>query len=160
MELLRKWSLERPVFHSSNMSQGIHVLGKLLDLAAGMLSRDFSLEVVEIHHGGKVDSPSGTALSLVEIWEGHAGGGQRIMGRCGAVGPREKDEIGIHSLRGGDVPGEHQLHLLGSGERLVLAHSATGRRTFVRGALRAAEFLIGREPGLYSMDDMMRGGGT
>ncbi len=155
MDLMEKWAVERPVFHSLNMSRGIHVLGKLLEVAAGMLGKDFSLEIVEIHHGGKVDSPSGTALELASAWEGVMGPSRRIMGRHGAAGPRRKDELGFHSLRGGDVPGEHQLHLLGDGERLVLTHAATGRRTFALGALKAAGFVAGKPPGLYSMEDMM-----
>lgn len=157
MAMLKKWASERPVFASSNMSVGVYVLGRLLKLAGKMLAEDFVLELVEIHHGNKVDSPSGTALSLVNIWEECTGGGSRTMGRSGPEGPRKPDQTGIHSLRGGDVTGEHQLHLLGSGERLVLTHIATGRMTFVRGALKAAEFLRGREPGLYSMEDMMEG---
>ncbi|MBN2587920.1 MAG: 4-hydroxy-tetrahydrodipicolinate reductase [Candidatus Fermentibacteraceae bacterium] len=157
MEMLDRWAGERAVFASANMSRGIYVLGRLLELAGRMLSRDFSLEVVEIHHGGKVDSPSGTALKLADIWESFAGQGVRTMGRSGSVGPRKPVEIGMHSLRGGDVAGEHQLHLLGEGERLVLTHMITGRRTLALGALRAAEFLIGKEPGLYSMDDLMNG---
>lgn len=155
--MLEAWARGRAVFAASNMSVGIHVLGRLLDTAAGMLSGDFDLEVVEIHHGGKVDSPSGTALGLVDIWEDHAGAGSRMTGRSGAVGPRRSDEIGIHSLRGGDVAGEHQLHLLGSGERLTLSHAASGRRTFALGALRAAAFVAGRPPGLYTMEDMLNG---
>ena len=155
IEMLRNWAGRRAVFASSNMSRGIYVLGRLLDLAGSMLWRDFSLEIVEIHHGGKVDSPSGTALAFADIWERHAGDGMRSMGRSGPVGPRRPDEVGIHSLRGGDVAGDHQLHLLGGGERLILTHSATGRRTFALGALMAAEFIAGRSPGLYSMEDMM-----
>lgn len=165
--LLRKWATMRPVFHASNMSVGVFVLGRLLETAGMLLcgsgSGDpgFSLEVVEIHHGGKLDSPSGTALRLVEVWEGIAGPASRTFGRSGQAGPRKPDEVGIHSLRGGDVTGEHQLHLLGPGERLVLAHSAEGRRTFAAGALRAARFVLDREPGLYSMEDMLgqEGGG-
>lgn len=157
LDRLERWASERPVFSSSNMSVGIYVLGRLLKLAGKMLADDFVLELVEIHHGEKVDSPSGTALSLVDIWEECAGGGSRTMGRSGPAGPRKPGETGIHSLRGGDVAGEHQLHLLGGGERLVLTHMATGRETFVRGALKAAEFVRGRAPGLYSMKDMMEG---
>jgi 4-hydroxy-tetrahydrodipicolinate reductase len=155
-EMLDSWSVKRAVFASSNMSIGIYVLGKLLARAGEMLGDDFDLEVVECHHSGKVDSPSGTALTLVNIWEESVGKGTRTFGRSGASGPRSPEEIGIHSLRGGDVPGDHQLHLLGRGERLLLAHSATGRRTFAAGALRAAEFITGREPGLYTMDDLFR----
>lgn len=156
--MLEKWVGERAVFRASNMSIGIHVLGRLLRAAGRLLSDSFDLEVVEFHHGGKVDSPSGTALDLVEIWEGTGGGGRRVSGRSGPSGPREHGETGIHSVRGGDLAGEHQLHLLGSGERLLLAHSATGRGTFAAGALQAAEYVRDRPPGLYCMDDLLGGG--
>lgn len=161
-EMLSAWASRRAVFAASNMSLGIHVLGRLLGTAGRMLDKagdtgGFSLEVVELHHAGKVDSPSGTALRLVEIWEEVNGPASRTIGRSGPVGPRRRDEVGIHSLRGGDSAGEHQLHLLGPGERLVLAHAATGRRTFALGALRAARFVKDLGPGLYSMDDMLGG---
>ena len=159
MEMLAVWAKDRAVFTSSNMSVGIYVLGKLLAYAGEMLAGDFDLEIVECHHSGKIDSPSGTALTLAGIWENCGGGGRRIFGRSGAAGPRTPGETGIHSLRGGDVAGEHQLHLLGKGERLMLSHSATGRRTFAKGALKAAEYMIGKAPGIYTMDDMMRRSG-
>jgi 4-hydroxy-tetrahydrodipicolinate reductase len=156
--LLLKWSSERAVFRSPNMSIGVHVLGRLLRTAGRLLSDRFDLEVVEVHHGGKLDSPSGTTLRLVEIWEAGGGGGRRVYGRSGRTGPREHRETGIHSLRGGDVAGGHQLHLLGNGERLLLEHSVTGRATFAEGALRAAAFLREKPPGLYGMDDLLGGG--
>ncbi|MCD4848170.1 MAG: 4-hydroxy-tetrahydrodipicolinate reductase [Candidatus Aegiribacteria sp.] len=155
MELLRKWSSVRPVFFSSNMSMGIFVLGRLLQTAASMLADDFDLEIVEFHHSGKIDSPSGTALTLLNIWEKNGGGKKITYGRSGPAGPRSPDETGIHSVRGGDIVGDHQLYLLGDGEKLLLSHSATGRRTFAIGALKAADFIFGKPPGLYSMEDMM-----
>jgi len=159
-EMLISWSGERAVFSSSNMSIGIYVLGKLLATAGQMLAEDFDLEIVECHHAGKVDSPSGTALALNDIWKKNGGGNRETLGRSGKTGPRPHDETGIHSIRGGDVAGDHQLHLLGKGERLLLAHMATGRSTFATGALKAAEFVIGKTPGLYSMDDLMNGSGN
>jgi len=157
-EMLARWARDRAVFVSSNMSIGIYVLGKLLASAAKMLAGDFDLEIVECHHSKKVDSPSGTALTLFEIWEKSGGGGRKVYGRSGQTGPRPSGEIGIHSLRGGDVVGDHQLYLLGKGERLLLSHSATGRRTFAAGALKAAEFVNDKPPGIYTMDDMMQTG--
>ena len=155
MELLRKWSSVRPVFFASNMSMGIYVLGRLLQSAASMLADDFDLEIVEFHHRAKIDSPSGTALTLQDIWEKNGGGKKITHGRSGPAGPRSQDETGIHSVRGGDIVGDHQLYLLGDGEKLLLSHSATGRRTFAIGALKAADFIYGKPPGLYSMEDMM-----
>ncbi len=159
MEMLAEWSKVRAVFVSSNMSVGIYVLGKLLASAGEMLSEDFDLEIVECHHSGKVDSPSGTALTFAEIWKNSGGGPRRVFGRSGAAGPRSPGETGIHSMRGGDVAGDHQLHLLGKGERLTLSHSATGRRTFAAGALRAAEYINGKSPGIYTMDDLIQRSG-
>ncbi len=156
-ELLGKWSTERAVFRASNMSRGVYVMGKLLGMASRMLGDDFDLELVEIHHRQKKDSPSGTALDLLKIWrERHPG--DLIHGREGSAGPRGRKEIGVHSVRGGDVPGDHELHILGSGERLLLAHRATSRSTFAAGAVRAAIWLAGRKPGLYGMQDMMEEG--
>ncbi len=155
-EMLAGWAEKRAVFASSNMSVGIYVLGKLLASAGEMLAEDFNLEIIECHHSGKVDSPSGTALTLAGIWEKSGGGGRRMLGRSGPAGPRSPDETGIHSLRGGDVAGDHHLHLLGKGERLLLSHSATSRRTFAAGALKAAQYVIGKAPGIYTMDDLMR----
>ena len=155
-EMLAGWAEQRAVFVSSNMSIGIYVLGKLLEYAGEMLAKDFDLEIVECHHSGKVDSPSGTALTLFDIWEKSGGGSRKVLGRSGSAGPRSSDETGIHSLRGGDVAGEHQLHLLGKGERLLLSHSATGRRIFAIGALKAAEYIYGKVPGIYTMDDLMK----
>jgi 4-hydroxy-tetrahydrodipicolinate reductase len=156
MDMLAGWAKNRAVFASSNMSVGIYVLGKLLAYAGEMLAGDFDLEIVECHHSEKIDSPSGTALTLAGIWESCGGGSRKVFGRSGAAGPRTSAETGIHSIRGGDVAGEHQLHLLGNGERLLLSHSATGRRTFAAGALRAAEYIKGKPPGIYTMDDLMR----
>ncbi len=156
MEMLAGWAKDRAVFASSNMSVGIYVLGKLLAFAGEMLAGDFDLEIVECHHSGKIDSPSGTALTLAGIWEESGGGSRKTFGRSGSAGPRSSAETGIHSMRGGDVAGEHQLHLLGKGERLLLCHSAAGRRTFAAGALKAAEYINGKPPGIYTMDDLMR----
>lgn len=149
-DLLARWSSERPVFHSPNMSVGVFVMGRLVAEARRMLGEGFDLELIEIHHRNKADSPSGTALSLLEGISGN-----RVYGRRGLAGPRPVNEIGVHSLRGGDVPGEHQVHLMGDGERLCITHTATGRRVFALGALRAAEFVAGRPPGLYGMEDML-----
>jgi len=148
--LLRKWSAERPVFYSSNMSVGIHVLGRLMAQADAMLDSSFDRELIEFHHGAKVDSPSGTALSLLKNWPG-----ERVHGRKGNTGMRPRGEIGVHSVRGGDVAGEHHLHYMGQGERIVLSHIATDRRVFALGAIRAAMFICGRGKGLYGMEDML-----
>ncbi len=147
--MLERWSRERPVFYSSNMSTGVFVLNRLARQARAMLGEGFDVELVEIHHRNKVDSPSGTAMTLVEGSTGNV-----VYGRRGNTGVRSADEIGVHSLRGGDVYGEHQVHLLGQGERLCLTHMTTDRRVLALGALRAAGFIAGMPPGLYGMEDM------
>lgn len=148
--LLKRWSLERPVFYSSNMSTGVFVLNRLARQARAMLGDGFDVEIVEIHHRNKLDSPSGTAIALLE-----GSTGDVVYGRRGITGVRSENEVGVHSLRGGDVAGEHQVHLLGQGERLCLTHMTTDRRVLALGALRAAGFLIGLAPGLYGMEDML-----
>ncbi len=148
--MLERWSRERPVFYSSNMCTGVFVLNRLVRQARAMLGEGFDVELVEIHHRNKVDSPSGTALALLEGLEGNV-----VFGRHGNTGVRSGSEVGVHSLRGGDVFGEHQVHLLGQGERLCLTHMTTDRSVLALGALRAARFIAGMAPGLYGMEDML-----
>lgn len=148
--MLERWSRERPVFYSSNMSTGVFVLNRLVKQARAMLGEGFDVELVEIHHRNKVDSPSGTAMALLE-----GSPGSVVFGRLGNTGVRSASEVGVHSLRGGDVFGEHQVHLLGQGERLCLTHMTTDRSVLALGALRAARFVAGMGPGLYGMEDML-----
>ncbi|MCK5842114.1 MAG: 4-hydroxy-tetrahydrodipicolinate reductase [Candidatus Sabulitectum sp.] len=148
--LLHQWKASHPVFYSSNMSVGIHVLGRLMELASGMLGENFDRELIEFHHRNKKDSPSGTALSLLKNWDG-----ERVFGRRGNTGERKTGSVGVHAVRGGDVTGEHHLYFMGDGERLTLSHMATDRRVFALGAIRAAVFVAGKPPGMYSMEDML-----
>lgn len=133
--------------HAANFSIGVAVLARLVREARAALP-DWDLEVVELHHNQKRDAPSGTALRLVE------GLGPQVNGR---VGPRAPGEIGMHAVRGGDIVGEHQVYLCGQGERIQLTHVATHRGLFAAGALRAARWVVGRPPGLYSLDDVLAG---
>jgi 4-hydroxy-tetrahydrodipicolinate reductase len=148
--LLEKWSSSRAVFYSSNMSIGIFVLGRLMRDATEMLGDSFDRELVEFHHRRKKDSPSGTALSLLENWDGPA-----VSDRSGDSGERQMGTVGVHSVRGGDVTGEHHLYFLGDGERLTLSHIATDRKIFASGAVRAAVFVAGKPCGLYGMEDLL-----
>lgn len=143
------------VLWEPNLSVGVHVLGRLLSQAIAALGDDFDVEIVETHHGGKVDAPSGTALRLAAIAREAAGGGELRHGREGRTGARGAKEIGLHAVRGGDVVGDHSVHLLGKGERLELVHRATGRDLFARGALRAAAWIAGRPPGRYALADVL-----
>jgi 4-hydroxy-tetrahydrodipicolinate reductase len=146
-----------PVLWSPNTGVGVQVLAELVTLAVQKLGPGFDVEIVETHHRAKVDAPSGTADRLRAAVEEARGELARVHGREGNVGPRKGDEIGVFAVRGGDVIGDHTVHLLGHGERLELTHRATSRDLFARGALRAARFLVGKPPGRYGMADVMRG---
>lgn len=155
--MLEKWSRDRAVFHSPNMSFGVYLLSRLVFEAARISGDSYDLEIVEYHHRAKQDSPSGTALRLLEAWKAGTGKDLRITsGRSGTSLRRTGDEAGVFSVRGGDVAGDHEINLLGDGERLLLAHRSSGRRTFAIGALLAASSISGRPPGLYGMDDLVR----
>ncbi len=146
-----------PVLHAPNLSPGVAVATALVELAAAALP-GFDIEVVEAHHGQKIDAPSGTALQLARVAAGARGldsEGVVIHGRSGATGPRPAAEIGIHSLRGGSLFGDHAVHLLGEHERIEIVHRAASRELFALGAIAAARFLHGRPPGRYSMRDVL-----
>jgi 4-hydroxy-tetrahydrodipicolinate reductase len=147
-----------PVVLASNYSTGVNALFWLTRKAAEILGTDFDLEVVEMHHRLKKDAPSGTAKSLAEILAEvrHQQLDQVARhGRVGLVGARQPSEIGIHSLRGGDVVGDHTVVFANTGERLELTHKASSRETFANGALRAAQWLANQKPGLYDMQDVL-----
>jgi 4-hydroxy-tetrahydrodipicolinate reductase len=147
-----------PVVFAPNTSVGVTVLLKLVADAARLLGPDYDIEIVETHHRMKRDAPSGTALRLAEALAAATGrdlARDARMARQGDVGPRTKAEIGIQTLRGGDVVGDHTVLFLGDGERIELTHRASTRDTFARGALRAALWTRGRPPGLYDMRDVL-----
>ena len=147
-----------PVVFSPNFSVGVSALFWLTRKAAEMLGKDFDLEIVETHHRLKKDAPSGTAKKLAEVLcEVRTLDYAKNVrhGREGLVGERSAAEIGVHSIRGGDVVGDHTVTFAGQGERLELTHKASSRETFAAGALRAARWIIGRPPGLYSMEDVL-----
>lgn len=144
-----------PVLWAPNTSLGVQVLAELVAEAVKRLGPGFDIEIVETHHHGKVDSPSGTAVRLADAARSAREGLRTVSGREGNVGPRAEDEIGIFALRGGDVIGDHSVHLLGLGERIELTHRATNRDLFARGALRAAQFLAGKPAGRYTMADVL-----
>jgi 4-hydroxy-tetrahydrodipicolinate reductase len=147
-----------PVVFSSNFSTGVNALFWLTRKAAEILGAGFDLEVVEMHHRGKRDAPSGTARTLAEILAGVRNlqlDEALRHGRSGITGERTRQEIGMHSLRGGDVVGDHTVVFASAGERVELTHKASSRETFADGALRAAEWVAGKAPGLYSMQDVL-----
>lgn len=151
-----------PVVHASNTGTGVNVLRALVADAVKRLGPGWDIEVVEMHHRRKVDAPSGTAWMLLEAAEEARGDGDprrnAVPSRVGETGARTDAEIGVQTLRGGDVVGEHTVYLVGHGERLELTHRCWDRDTFARGGLRAARWLLeGRAPGLYTMEDVLAG---
>ena len=155
LEEIRGASETIPVFRSANMSIGVAVLRKLSTMAASLLGDDFDIEIVEAHHNQKMDAPSGTAIMLFDaVNQGCLGTKTRKDGRSG-MGKREKQEVGMHALRGGTVAGTHEVHFFGQDEELCLTHRATSRQIFVNGAVAAAKRLLVREPGFYTFDDLM-----
>jgi 4-hydroxy-tetrahydrodipicolinate reductase len=155
---IEKAAAEIPVVLSSNFSTGVNVLFWLTRKAAEILGPGFDLEVLEMHHRLKRDAPSGTAKTLAEILAQTRQWHQQKAfrhGREGMVGERGAEEIGLHSLRGGDVVGDHTVIFAGLGERVELTHKASSRETFAQGALRAAQWAIKQKPGLYTMQDVL-----
>ena len=145
-----------PIFRSANMSVGIALLRALSRKAAQVLGDDFDVEIVEAHHSRKADAPSGTALMLYDaVKDAYDEPREAVYGRHGRDCRRAHSEIGLHALRGGTVTGEHEVCFFGPSERITLRHSAENRSVFAQGALRAAAFLPGKAPGLYTMDDVV-----
>jgi 4-hydroxy-tetrahydrodipicolinate reductase len=147
-----------PIVWSSNYSTGVNTLFWLTRKAAEILGPGFDLEIVEMHHRLKKDAPSGTAKTLAEILAAvrkQQLGAVARHGRVGIVGERTATEIGIHSVRGGDVVGDHTVVFANVGERLELTHKASSRETFANGALRAAQWIVKQKPGLYDMQDVL-----
>jgi len=138
-----------------NMSLGIQVLAELVEHALKRLGPDYDAEIVEIHHRRKVDAPSGTAKRLADAIRAARGDVIELHGRDGEVGARKPSEIGVFGVRGGDVPGDHTVFMLGSGERLELTHRATNRDLFAHGALTAARWIRQKPPGLYTIADVL-----
>lgn len=146
-----------PIVFASNYSVGVNALFWLSRQAARILGEGYDIEIVEMHHHHKIDAPSGTARSLADVLRRERGYDEEDVrhGREGLVGARPAREIGMHSLRGGDVVGDHTVIFAADGERVELAHKASSRMTFASGAVRAALWLAGRPAGLYDMEDVL-----
>ncbi|MBA4342625.1 MAG: 4-hydroxy-tetrahydrodipicolinate reductase [Methylibium sp.] len=146
------------IMMAPNMSVGVNVVLKLLDMAARALDQGFDIEIIEAHHRHKVDAPSGTALALGEAVAQALGRDLKqcaVYGREGITGERDPSTIGFATVRGGDIIGDHTVLFAGIGERIEISHKASSRSTFAQGSLRAARFLAGRGPGLYGMNDVL-----
>ncbi len=146
-----------PTVWAGNYSVGVNLLYALTRRASAVLGADYDAEVIEMHHRFKKDAPSGTAARLLEIIleERKLGADALRHGREGITGERTSTEVGIHSLRGGDVVGEHTAMFATLGERLELTHKATDRGIFARGALRAAQWVVEQKPGVYDMQHVL-----
>jgi 4-hydroxy-tetrahydrodipicolinate reductase len=147
-----------PILFSPNMSVGVNLLFRLTDIASRALLGEYDVEVFEAHHRFKKDAPSGTARKIVEIVKNAVpalNGAAEIYGRQGIVGERADAEIGVMAMRGGDIVGEHTVFFIGREERIELTHRAASRDTFARGAVRAIEYMQGKQPGLYTMFDVL-----
>lgn len=155
---LENAALRIPVLWSANFSLGVAMLRRLVGEAAAALGPEFQVEIIEAHHALKEDAPSGTALALGRAVAEARGRGLHEVerrSRDGMIGARDADEIGFSTIRGGDIVGEHTVMFIAPGERIELSHRANTRDLFARGALRAAQWIKGRPPGLYSIEDVL-----
>ena len=143
---------------SPNMSVGVNVTFKLLELAAKALNTGYDIEVIEAHHKHKIDAPSGTALKMGEVIAEALGRDLKECGvfeRHGVTGPRDPSSIGFATIRGGDIVGEHTVMFAGTGERIEISHKASSREYYAKGSLMAARFLIDKPNGLFDMYDVL-----
>ena len=142
-----------------NMSVGVNVTLKLLEMAAKALSTGYDIEIVEAHHRHKVDAPSGTALQMGEVIAGALGRDLKdcaVYAREGVTGERDPSSIGFATIRGGDIVGDHTVLFAGTGERIEISHKSSSRATYAQGSLRAVRFIVGQPAGLYDMFDVLR----
>lgn len=155
---VERYAEKIPVVLAPNMSVGVNACFKLLKEAAKILGDDFDVEVVELHHNKKKDSPSGTAVRMGEVVAETLGRDYNRVAnyhREGMCGERTKEEIGMQTVRGGDIVGEHTVYFIGMGERIEISHRAMSRDMFARGAARACRWLKGKQVGLYDMQDVL-----
>jgi 4-hydroxy-tetrahydrodipicolinate reductase len=146
------------VVFAPNMSVGVNVVLKLLDMAARAMNEGFDIEIVEAHHRNKVDAPSGTALQMGQVVADALGRDLKacaVYGREGVTGVRDPSTIGFATVRGGDVIGDHTVLFAGTGERIEVSHKASNRGIYAQGSLRAARFLAGKSAGLFGMNDVL-----
>ena len=156
LEQIRQASKDVAIFQAANMALGVNLMYELVRQAASVLGERFDIEIVEKHHNQKVDSPSGTAYALADVInEAFLNSRHYVFGRHSKTDKRSKDEIGIHSIRGGTIAGEHTVLFAGPDEILEITHSAHSRQIFALGALTAVKYLAGKKPGLYNMKDVM-----
>lgn len=155
-EKIHEASKKVPMFFTANMSLGVSLLTELAQKAARVLGNDFDIEIIERHHNQKIDAPSGTALMLADAISSQLEGDTKYeYDRHSKREKRSKNEIGIHAVRGGTIVGEHEIMFAGNDEIITLSHSARSKQIFAVGAVNAALFLKGKEPGLYTMKELV-----
>jgi len=155
---LKKASEKLAVVFAPNMSVGVNVTFKLLEIAAKMLNQGYDIEIIEAHHRHKVDAPSGTALKMGEVIADALGeklDDVAVYAREGHTGERKEGSIGFATIRGGDIVGDHTVLFAGDGERIEISHKSSSRQSYAQGALRAARFLQTQASGLYDMQDVL-----
>lgn len=156
IEKIKEASKIIPIFYSANMSLGINVLISMVKTIAPVLEDSFDIEIIEKHHNKKIDAPSGTAYMIAnEINKELDNSKKYIYGRDTKTDKRKKDEIGIHAIRGGTIVGEHTVIFAGCDEVIEISHSASSKKIFAQGAIKAAKFLYNKESGLYNMEDLI-----
>ncbi len=158
LETIKGLAHKFPCVQAPNMSVGVNLLYKLVDMAARVLGDDYDIEIVEAHHRMKKDAPSGTALQLGRVAANALGRDLDKVGvfeRNGLIGERSSQEIGIQTIRAGDIVGEHTVLFGGIGERIEIVHKASSRDTFAKGAVRAAKWIVAKDAGFYDMQDVL-----
>jgi len=157
-EKIASYASAIPIVMSPNMSIGVNVLFKIVDMAARLLDESYDAEIVEAHHKLKKDAPSGTAMAIAQVIARARGvelDHRARYERHGLIGQRPAGEIGIQTVRAGDIVGEHTVMFAGGGERIEITHKAHSRENFARGAIAAAQWIVGKKPGLYTMADVL-----
>lgn len=158
IRVLEEAARDIPIVFAPNMSVGVNVCFKLLEIAARVLGDDVDIEIIEAHHRNKIDAPSGTAVRMGEIVAAARGldlDKCAVYGRQGNSGPRDRATIGFETIRAGEIVGEHTVMFAGAGERVEITHRASSRMTFAGGALRAAGWIMNRDRGLFDMQDVL-----
>jgi len=156
--LLEKAGQKTAIVFAPNMSVGVNLCFKLLDIAARVMNEDIDIEIIEAHHRHKVDAPSGTALRMGEVVANALGRDLKdcaVYGREGYTGARDRNTIGFETIRAGDIVGEHTVMFAGIGERVEITHKASSRMTFAKGAIRAAQWITQHNTGVYDMQDVL-----
>jgi len=157
LDIMKKASESVAIFHSGNMSLGINLLTELCKMAQRTLGADFDIEIIEKHHNKKLDAPSGTALMIANAISEGKPDAEYVYDRHTERKARSQNEIGIHSVRGGTIVGEHEVIFAGMNEIITVSHSALSREIFANGAIRAANYIAAKGAGLYNMSDLING---